>query len=263
MRRIAPALGSRPRPRSAPRRASSAPVARDPATGRRAAAPPTRGVRSHGRRSPRSRARGAAGTYGVVYKAMDLHDKRTVALKKIRLDLDEDGIPTTAIREVSLLKELRHENVIRCAARARARNAPIAGSRTSREAGRARAAHASALPPACAPPRAGSSTWCSCRAASTWSSTWWTRTSSSAWTRRSAASPRRPFRWARARPRPPTPKGSALAARAASAAREAAHTWRGCSLRPRGRAAVPRAIPRRAGAPHQRAARPSARLALA
>lgn len=56
------------------------------------------------------------GTYGVVYKAMDLLEKRAVALKKIRLDLDEDGIPTTAIREVSLLKELKHKNIIRCSA---------------------------------------------------------------------------------------------------------------------------------------------------
>lgn len=44
---------------------------------------------------------------------MDLCDKRAIALKKIRLDLDEDGIPTTAIREVSLLKQLSHRNIIR------------------------------------------------------------------------------------------------------------------------------------------------------
>ncbi|KAJ1624725.1 kinase-like domain-containing protein [Pavlovales sp. CCMP2436] len=54
------------------------------------------------------------GTYGEVFKAMDRNEKnRPVALKKIRLDMDDDGIPPTALREVSLLMELNHENVIR------------------------------------------------------------------------------------------------------------------------------------------------------
>jgi serine/threonine protein kinase len=34
-----------------------------------------------------------------------------VALKEIRLDL-EDGTPSTAIREISLMKELRHDNIV-------------------------------------------------------------------------------------------------------------------------------------------------------
>lgn len=53
------------------------------------------------------------GTYGVVYKAEDnLHNKRLVALKKIRLESEEEGIPSTAIREVSILRELKHENIV-------------------------------------------------------------------------------------------------------------------------------------------------------
>jgi len=52
------------------------------------------------------------GTYGVVYKARSIRDNITVALKRIRLDQDEEGVPSTAIREISLLKELRHENVV-------------------------------------------------------------------------------------------------------------------------------------------------------
>lgn len=52
------------------------------------------------------------GTYGVVYKARNIRDDSTVALKRIRLDQDEEGVPSTAIREISLLKELRHENVV-------------------------------------------------------------------------------------------------------------------------------------------------------
>jgi len=38
---------------------------------------------------------------------------RIVALKKIRLEAEDEGVPSTAIREISLLKELRDENIVR------------------------------------------------------------------------------------------------------------------------------------------------------
>jgi len=53
------------------------------------------------------------GTYGVVYKAKDLVTGDIVALKKIRLDAEDEGVPSTAIREISLLKELAHPNIVR------------------------------------------------------------------------------------------------------------------------------------------------------
>ncbi|CAH1776260.1 unnamed protein product [Owenia fusiformis] len=53
------------------------------------------------------------GTYGVVYKAKDKTTGETVALKKIRLDTETEGVPSTAIREISLLKELNHPNIVR------------------------------------------------------------------------------------------------------------------------------------------------------
>ncbi|KAK9788436.1 hypothetical protein WJX73_004917 [Symbiochloris irregularis] len=53
------------------------------------------------------------GTYGVVYRARDVATGQVIALKKIRLEQEEEGVPSTAIREISLLKELRHVNVVR------------------------------------------------------------------------------------------------------------------------------------------------------
>jgi cyclin-dependent kinase len=53
------------------------------------------------------------GTYGVVYKAQDKVSKELFALKKIRLESEDEGIPSTAIREIALLKELQHPNVVR------------------------------------------------------------------------------------------------------------------------------------------------------
>lgn len=52
------------------------------------------------------------GTYGVVYKAHDIHENTFVALKKIRLETEDEGVPSTAIREISLLRELRHQNIV-------------------------------------------------------------------------------------------------------------------------------------------------------
>lgn len=53
------------------------------------------------------------GTYGVVYKARDKETGQIVALKKIRLDVEDQGVPSTTLREVALLRELEHANVVR------------------------------------------------------------------------------------------------------------------------------------------------------
>ena len=37
-----------------------------------------------------------------------------VALKKIRLELEDDGVPPTSIREIALLKTLKHPNLVEC-----------------------------------------------------------------------------------------------------------------------------------------------------
>merc|ERR1712023_512560 len=53
------------------------------------------------------------GTYGIVYKARNRETDDIVALKRIRLESVDEGIPCTAIREISLLKELNHPNIVR------------------------------------------------------------------------------------------------------------------------------------------------------
>jgi serine/threonine protein kinase len=53
------------------------------------------------------------GTYGVVYKGRDRKSGKIIALKKIRLETEDEGVPSTAIREISLLKELKHPNVVK------------------------------------------------------------------------------------------------------------------------------------------------------
>ena len=54
------------------------------------------------------------GTYGEVYKARDTtQGGRLVAIKRIKTSRnDEMGLPSTTVREVSVLKELHHENVV-------------------------------------------------------------------------------------------------------------------------------------------------------
>ncbi len=49
-----------------------------------------------------------------MYKAKDLqNDGRIVALKKIRLEAEDEGVPSTAIREISLLKEMNDPNIVK------------------------------------------------------------------------------------------------------------------------------------------------------
>ena len=52
------------------------------------------------------------GTYGVVFKGRNKKTNEIVAMKKIRLESEEEGVPSTAIREISLLKELQHPNIV-------------------------------------------------------------------------------------------------------------------------------------------------------
>jgi serine/threonine protein kinase len=52
------------------------------------------------------------GTYGVVQKCRDNKNQDIMALKRIMILRPDDGFPHNTIREVRLLAELRHENIV-------------------------------------------------------------------------------------------------------------------------------------------------------
>lgn len=52
------------------------------------------------------------GTYGQVYKAKDEQANQLVALKKVRLENEKEGFPITAVREIKILRQLNHKNIV-------------------------------------------------------------------------------------------------------------------------------------------------------
>ncbi|CAI4229132.1 unnamed protein product [Auanema sp. JU1783] len=53
------------------------------------------------------------GTYGQVYKARDRSTEERVALKKVRLENEKEGFPITAVREIKILRQLNHPNIVK------------------------------------------------------------------------------------------------------------------------------------------------------
>lgn len=52
------------------------------------------------------------GTWGVVHMAKQRSTGRIVAVKKIKSERPEEGVNFTAVREIKLLREFKHENII-------------------------------------------------------------------------------------------------------------------------------------------------------
>src|SRR4051794_33160985 len=52
------------------------------------------------------------GNYGAVYKGRDRMTGAYVALKKIKLDEEDEGVPSTALREVALLQDCVHPAIV-------------------------------------------------------------------------------------------------------------------------------------------------------
>lgn len=53
-----------------------------------------------------------SGTYGKVFKGLHVYTNTAVALKRIRMEGEQNGFPVTAVREVKLLQSLRHVNIV-------------------------------------------------------------------------------------------------------------------------------------------------------
>ncbi|XP_017548207.1 cyclin-dependent kinase 4 [Pygocentrus nattereri] len=56
------------------------------------------------------------GAYGTVYKARDRESGQFVALKSVRVQTDQEGLPLSTVREVALLKRLEqfdHPNIVK------------------------------------------------------------------------------------------------------------------------------------------------------
>jgi cyclin-dependent kinase 2 len=54
-----------------------------------------------------------SGSYGDVYKAFDSVHDRLVAMKHIKVTRRGIGLPSTTLREITVLQELRHPNIVR------------------------------------------------------------------------------------------------------------------------------------------------------
>ncbi|ORY04076.1 kinase-like protein [Basidiobolus meristosporus CBS 931.73] len=52
------------------------------------------------------------GTYGIVYRVRDKITNEILALKKIRMDFENEGLPLSSLREIMLLKKLNHKNIV-------------------------------------------------------------------------------------------------------------------------------------------------------
>lgn len=53
------------------------------------------------------------GQFGSVYKGYDKSEDNNVAIKQIEVDDDFENLNSSSLREIFILKELRHENVER------------------------------------------------------------------------------------------------------------------------------------------------------
>ena len=53
-----------------------------------------------------------SGRYGVVQKAINIQTSVTVAIKEVKIENENEGIPISTLREIVILKGLKHKNVV-------------------------------------------------------------------------------------------------------------------------------------------------------
>jgi serine/threonine protein kinase len=52
------------------------------------------------------------GSYGSVYRAKWVKNDRIVAIKRTKTTHEDEGIPSTTLREISILKNISHPNLV-------------------------------------------------------------------------------------------------------------------------------------------------------
>ncbi|KAL6575564.1 hypothetical protein OROHE_000941 [Orobanche hederae] len=55
----------------------------------------------------------AKGGYGEVFRGRDCLDGSFVVIKRVPYGFMDDSVPSLVIREISVLKELNHDNIVR------------------------------------------------------------------------------------------------------------------------------------------------------
>jgi serine/threonine protein kinase len=54
-----------------------------------------------------------SGSYGNVYRGIDSTNSEPIAIKKIKMPITEDGIPIETLREIVILRNVTHPNIVR------------------------------------------------------------------------------------------------------------------------------------------------------
>lgn len=52
------------------------------------------------------------GSYGIVFRARDKESDEVVALKKLKLNPENNGFPVTSLREIHALMIIKHPNIV-------------------------------------------------------------------------------------------------------------------------------------------------------
>jgi serine/threonine protein kinase len=54
-----------------------------------------------------------SGCYGNVYRGIDSSNNEPIAIKKIKMPITDDGIPIETLREIVILRNVTHPNIVR------------------------------------------------------------------------------------------------------------------------------------------------------
>jgi serine/threonine protein kinase len=53
------------------------------------------------------------GSYGNVYRGINKSSSELIAIKKIKTPVSEDGVPVDTLREVTILRNIEHSNIVK------------------------------------------------------------------------------------------------------------------------------------------------------